>query len=161
MKLYLLALHFFFFSLSALAQADPHNFVKIYDAKGRTIPFVLVKKPLIEQANDRINICATDKNGNMLQLNQLDLRNPKLQKSVLKNARLVYIDMKNNKTYTVAASAWRNPVTWTCKTCKTDDKLTVKIKEKVYINHTYYTIEAGFENIIPQPTYLTTDKIKH
>ncbi len=156
MKLCLLALAIYFASCNTTAFGQMLNSIRIYDAKGRSVSFKPVKSPSAEMVNTKLNFAMADGNGNMIQFNQLNLSNPTNKKSIFEDSRLVYISVKENKTYTAAVQHWRTENAVACGKCKPGDRIKVSLKEKVYMNKNFYLIAWQFESYIPQPQYIKT-----
>jgi hypothetical protein len=144
-------------SLSAVAQTPPVNVVIIKGIHTAYLPFSSIQSPVFEITNSRLHISVTDRKGNMLQINDIDIQ--KLKPGILPpSAFQTVVMMVNGETYTDDTD--QNPrslVEIICANNHPNTPITVGIKTTVLQNGKNHRVYATLSGIIPSYTYERTN----
>lgn len=139
-------------------QRSPKDTIIIQSNTKTYIPFTFIQKPVLQVINNKLNIAITDRTGDMIQLNGIDITT--LQKGVLpkKGYRVVYISQKrgilNNDNDTNKQSLLEIV---TSSGNKPGSSITIGLKSTVSAKGKSLRIYATLSGIIPSYSFNTTN----
>lgn len=147
-------------SLQAISQQHnaPKDTIIIQSTPKTYIPFTFITKPVLQVVNNKLNIAITDRTGDMIQLNGMDITS--LQKGLLPKSgyRVIYMSEKRG-TLTDDADTNNQSLLEiiTCTGTKPGSTLTVGLKATVVNKGKSYRIYATLSGTIPSYSYNTTN----
>lgn len=148
------------YSLKAIAPqaSPPKDTVIIQSGKNAYIPFTFIEKPVLQVVNNKLNISITDRTGDMIQLNGIDISS--LRKGTLpsKSYRVIYISQKRG-TGTDDADIHNGSLLeiTRCESNKPGSQITIGLKATVKNSSKNYRIYATLSGIIPTYSFNTTN----
>ncbi|MES2560269.1 MAG: hypothetical protein V4590_11040 [Bacteroidota bacterium] len=147
-------------SLQAISplQKSPKDTIIIQSSPKTYIPFTFFQKPVLQVINDKLNIAVTDRTGDMIQVNGIDITT--LQKGLLPKSayRVVYISQKRGTASDDADANSMSMLEFTqCTGNKTGSAITLGLKATVTTKGKSYRIYATLSGIIPSYSYHTTN----
>ncbi|MES2779919.1 MAG: hypothetical protein V4651_08465 [Bacteroidota bacterium] len=150
-------------SIEAISKEDknPKDTVIIQTGTKTYIPFTFLQKPVLQVVNERLNISITDRTGDMIQLNGIDIAS--LRKGILspKEYRIIYISQKRGTATDDHDTNLNSLLEITrCESNKPGSSITLGLKSTVSNAGKNYRIYATISGIIPTYSYNTTNLTK-
>lgn len=136
----------------------PKDTIIIQSSPRTYIPFTFIQKPVLQVMNNKLNIAVTDRSGDMIQLNGIDITS--LQKGLLPQSayRVVYISQKRGTTTDDDDTNKQSMLEIIqCTGNKPGSALTIGLKATVAGKGKSYRIYATLSGIIPSYSFNTTN----
>lgn len=136
----------------------PKDTIIIQSGTKTYIPFTFLAKPVLQVVNNQLNIAITDRTGDMIQLNGIDITS--LQKGILPKSayRVIYMSQKRGTSSDDADMNKQSILEIVqCQGNKPGSAITIGLKATVSSNRKSYRIYATLSGIIPSYSFNTTN----
>lgn len=134
----------------------PKDTVVIVSGKNAYIPFTFFKQPTFQVINNQLNVSVTDRTGDMIQVNGIDIL--KLKKGILPKSgyRVVYISQKLGTLTDDNDTNNGSLIEIKCNDTKPGTSISIGLKSRVASSGKKLTVYATLSGIIPPYTYQNT-----
>jgi hypothetical protein len=135
----------------------PKDIIIIKGIRTAYLPFSSFKAPVFQVTNSKLNIAVTDRNGNILEINDIDIQNIKPGILSRKTFQTVLI-MTNGETSTDDKDQNPNSVLEIkCENNQPNSPVTVGLKTTLPLDGKNHRVYATLSGIIPSYTYNRTN----